>query len=258
MTLIETLRAFGEQKATKEQVIRAALEHDGWQVPAEVFARGKAQPIAKRIVMYGEQTKMPEGQVWAFTDDAHARKAAESGRLGAFAAEVTGPEMFTNLEGFTRLEVNPGSSKEETFFLELDDGFRGLLGLWSRAVLLEKKLAQGSDDPELYRTLRAFDGYLVFGNPNNSIVTVPGQQGIANGAAVFTAPDCAEALTKQLSPETAGKLRRVGLPGSKLFETILHAGVDGVIFNPFGPGPTRALPLEVCRKIAAAAPAADD
>ena len=254
MTLIETLRAFAERKATKEQVLRAALEHDGWRVPAEVYARGQAEVVAKRMVIYGPKTTMPEGQIWAFTDDERARRAAERGRLGAFAAEVTGAELFTSLEGFGRLEVNPGSPKEETFFLELDDTFRGLLGVWSRAVRVEKQLARGPlDDDALLRALGAHDAYLVFGNPNDTIVTVPDQQGMANGAAVFTAPDCAAALTDKLSPETAGKLRRVTLAGSKLFATILQAGVDGVVFNPFGPGPTRALTLDVVKKIAAAA-----
>jgi hypothetical protein len=256
MTLIETLHAFAAQKATKEQVLRAALEHDGWQVPAEVYARGKEQVIARRVVIYGPKTSLPDGQLWVFSDDERARKAVESGRLGTFAADVSGPELFSNLEGFARLEVNIGSPKEETFFLELDDGFRAMLAVWSRAVVVEKKLARGPlEDDELHRALRAHDAYLVLGNPNNTIVTVPGQQGMGNGAAVFTAPDCAAALTGKLSPETAGQLRRVTLAGSHLFATILQAGVDGVVMNPFGPGPTRALPLELCRKIATAAPA---
>jgi hypothetical protein len=255
VTLIETLRAYAEKKIGNEGLLRAAVEHDGWLVPVEVYARGKDPVVAKRVVLLGEKTSMTPGQLWFFSDDERARRAAASGRLGAFAADVPGVEAFRNLEGFERLEVNPGSPKEETFFLALDERIRAFMTLWSRAIVLERAAARGAlDDPETARALRAHDGYIVFGNPDDTIVTVPGQLGMANGAAVFTAPDCAQALIAKLSPETAGGLRRVTLDGGKLFSTILGAGVDGIVLNPFGPGPSRAIPLEVVKKVAEAPP----
>src|SRR6185503_3353070 len=150
MPLLDTLRAYSRKEASSDEVLRAVLEHDTWQVPAELFARGRDPAVAPRIVIYGEQASIPPGALWIFSDDEHARRAAEKGRLGACAADLPGSEALQVLEGVTRIDVNPGSPVEETFFIEVDDGTRGYLSLWVAAVLLEQAAARGPlDDAKL-------------------------------------------------------------------------------------------------------------
>jgi hypothetical protein len=251
MTFIEMLRAYAEQKATRHEIARAAIEHGTWQLPLEIFSRGREGPIvAERLVMYGERTEAPAGHLWIFSDDEHGRRAAAGGKLGTFAADVPGTELFRNLEGITRIEINPGSPATETFFFVVDDGMRALLDVFARAISLEKLVdREAIDAPEVMRALRDFHGFVVFANPDDTIVTVPGQLGFKNAAAAFTAPDRALAVTAKVPPETMAGLRQLTLDGGQLFSLIPKAGVDGLALNLFHPTLARALDLDLCRRI---------
>lgn len=253
----QVLNALYEQRASDDDAVRALLEHDGWQLPVELYAqahKGHEQPVAPRVVVLGRELVARPGDVYLFTDDEAARRAAT--HVGSLAAGLAGPAAVrVALATGQRLLVNPGSPNPDTFAIELDEGSRGLLELWLAAVELEQHAAKGPlDDPALLARLHDYEGFVTyFHTAGNRVVTIPGQLGLTNGAVLFTTPDCVQAFLAKLQPEEQAGLTRVATTGAKWFAVVATGGgVDGVILNPLGPGATVALPLDVCRRVAAA------
>lgn len=250
----QVLNAMFEKRATQDEAMRAVLEHDAWQMPLELYTAASAHDkpvVVPRIVMYGEKLNANPGDVYLFSDDASARRAAT--HLGSVAAGLSGVEALRRaLAVGQRLVVNPGSPNPDTLVLPLSDEGRGLLALWMQAVDLEQRAARSLEDPETLAALRAFGGYLTyFHSATNSVVTIPKQLGLENGAVLFTSPDNVAAFLAKLTDEVKAGLVRVPTDGATWFSLVVKGGgVDGILLNPLGPAPVVAIPLEVCRKVA--------
>jgi hypothetical protein len=120
-------------------------------------------------------------------------------------------------------------------------------GLWAEAVSLEEGFGgwerAGRPDKDALMSYRAF---LLYDHVSGPVITLPDRAGMSNPAAAFTAPDCADAFTSRLSEEQRAALRQVTIDGRSLLENPPQ-GVDGLLFNLFGPGATYALTFDSLR-----------
>lgn len=242
MNLIDELRAYG-QKQQDMVVIRAALEHEDWQLPIEHHPRMPGAPlVVPRLVMYGERTTAPPGELWLFSDDEHGQRAAASGRLGTFVAGVPGTQVFRHLDKVTRIDINPGNPKTSHFFFDINEQNRGFFDLFARAVILEKQLARTSlEDPEVILALRSYDGYTVLGGAAGHAML--NAMGLTKALLAWTAPDRMASFHQAVTAPP--ELTRQSVTGAELFGSVGAMGAGGIILNPFEPD-ARAIPLEMC------------
>ena len=241
-TVLETLTRFAAKQATAHEVMRALATHDAWFVPLG-FAPNLGRSEFERIVMLGKNGAPPPGELYVFTDES-CLDLVQNQPLGGFVHPVTGIELFCALaDGLVKMKVNPGGPLAHFWFVGKDA--IPLARLWGRAVRLEALLADASAPKEaLSAALRTFEGFTILVHPNDAVATALGVGGFKNPAMVFTSPDSFERMQAQ-APNT----RAVHLSGRELFELVPRAGVDGIVFNPVGPGPTTVLPLTVVASV---------
>lgn len=83
----------------------------------------------------------------------------------------------------------------------------------------------------------------MFNHSSGPVITLPNQGAMSNPAAAFTAPDCADMFLSKLGDEQRASLHQAVVGGGALMEGALRLGIDGLLFNPFGPGATYAFPF---------------
>ncbi len=236
--VLETLERFAAKQASTHEVMRALATHDGYFVQLG-FAPNLGRSEFERIVMLGKNGAPPPGELYVFTDESCLDLVATQ-PLGGFVTPVTGIELFCALEdGLVKMKVNPGGALPHFWFIGKEAV--PLARLWGRAVRLEALLA----DPQarkdaLSAALRTFEALTILVHPNDAVATAVDVGGFQNAAMVFTSPDSLERMQAQ-----APNLEPAYLDGKALFEMLPRAGVDGIVFNPMGPGATAALPLSV-------------
>ena len=243
----ETLIAYSEKRANADDVLRALMTHRGWFVPLNFFAlSGEETRKADSLLILGPENLVPAGQLWIFTDEESARLANDKGAsLGAYAGGMSGTELFQIIEpGFQTVYVNPGSPPDRTWLF--GEASASSLGkLWAEAIALEERFGEwqqaGKPDKSAIENHR---GFMVFDHLSGPIVTLPNQGGMAHPAAAFTAPDCAQKFLDVLSESERTSIKQVEVDGKRLLELPPLCGVDGFLFNFFGPGPTYALHYE--------------
>lgn len=247
MTPKEILRAYSQQQATMEQVVRAFLTHDDWLVETTHAVNLTGQTRFPQGYILGQPgCDIPADQLWFYTDkEATDVAVAKGARLGMYVGGISGTQLFAALPADrVSVQINPGCAKEETWYLG-QDAF-ALIGLWARALAVEAQLG-APDSPEKFAALRDHPGYLYFMHPEQqAIATAAGMSGMKNPAMIFTALDCAQMVSRsysQLEQKTAG--------GAALFAWLRNQGVDGVIFNPLGPGTKAAYDISICDQILA-------
>ncbi len=234
------LERFAKKQATPHEVMRALASHDGFFVPLG-FAPHLGRSEFERIVMLGKNGAPPPGELYVFTDEACLDLVAQQ-PLGGFVTPVTGIELFCALgddAGLLKLKVNPGGPLEHFWFVGQDA--LPLARLWGRAVRLEALLADPTTRRDvLSAALRTFEAFTILVHPTDSVATAVGVGGFRNPAMVFTSPDSFERVLAQ-APGT----RPAHLTGTQLFELLPRAGVDGLVFNPMGPGASAGFPLSI-------------
>lgn len=248
MTAIEALRSYSRQEASLEQVVRALIEHDDWLVTAPLGIEVmQTQQFEKGLVL-SAQANMPNDQLWFFTDENAANNCvAKGGQPGFYVGPIPGARLLEYLPHLPAnendsIQINIGSPREESFYLG-QDSF-SLVALWARAIGVEAIL-NAPDSDEKFRTLRDFPGYTYFIFPDqDAIATAQGAGGLTNPAMVFTAPDCAAEISSRYP-----QLERLTVDGQSLFSLLPSQGVDGVVFNPLGPGSTAVFELSMCEQI---------
>lgn len=239
---LDTLRRFAAKEASADEVLRALVSHEGYFVPLG-FAPRLGRSEFERLVQLSERGAPPPGELYIFTDEACLDRVVKQ-PLGNFVTPVTGIELFCALDDdLVKVKVNPGSPLEDFWYLGKDA--IGLGRLWGQAVRLERLLADASAPKEaLWAALRTFEGFTVLVHPNGALATAVNEGGFRNAAMVFTAPDCVEAMQPHAPGTTRAHLR-----GRELFELLPRAGVDGLVFNPVGPGARATLPLSVVASV---------
>ncbi len=237
------LSAFARKKATKDQLLRALCEYDKWFVPVSVANLAMSNRTFECLSVWGAVSKVPEGHLYLFTDVDAGQRAAKVTPLGPYASPVPGAGLFRNLPGtFTEVHVNPGSPDERTWLIGGD--WVELARRWGAAVAFEKLLA-GRQKGELTEAIIDFPAFTTLKKPDGGIVTKPGAAKLTNPGMVFTAPDCVDASLATLGA-AAKKVQRVTASGRQLFGAFAKLSIDGFVFNPDGPGPTRAVDEALC------------
>ena len=249
MTLQQTLLAYSRKEATKDHVLRALCEHDGWVAPAGYAHHATRLDTFERMALFGPASKVAPGKLYLFTDREAADLAASKLQLGPYVMPVHGARLFAALPaGFDELHVNSASPQEQCWFM----GGEALpLGaLWGRAIDVEQVMT-GKSQGNLLEMLLAFPGFTSFSTPSGAIATAVGAGGLKNPAMIFTAPDCADTVLEKLG-EQGKALKRVVTSGEQLFSSYPRLGIDGLLFNPMGPGAAKVLDDGLCRQIVAA------
>lgn len=245
MTPKDILLAFSRKQASPEDVMRVLVSHDDWFVPATYATHVLKTNRLERGLVLGDPPNITPGELWFFIDQAAVDKAmAKGAMLGFYASRIPGRRIFAELPtNYNCVRVNPGSDQAETWFIP-NDVF-ALAALWGHALTIETWLTR-PDSPEKFAALRDFPafGYLIDAKLD-AIATAVGAEGMKNPGMAFTAPDCINEVLKQ-----APHFERRGVNGLTLFKTLPALGVDGLIFNYFGPGPMAAFDAETCRRIA--------
>lgn len=220
------------------EVMRALASHPGYFVPLG-FAPVLGRSEFERIVMLSEKGGPPQGELYVFSDEACLDLVSKQ-PLGSFVTPVSGIELFCALEEkIGKLKVNPGGTIEHFWFVGAEA--IPLARLWGRAIRLEALLAEPSKSRAgLHAALRTFEAFTILVHPNDAVATGKGMGGFKNPAMVFTSPDSFERVLAQ-----APGVRPQHLSGKELFELLPRAGVDGIAFNPMGPGPAAFFPVSL-------------
>jgi hypothetical protein len=245
--MLQILIAFSEGRANANDVMRALVSHRGWLVPATLVAEsGEQAGVADNLTMFSAETRLPPGELWIFTDREAADLAQAAGAsLGAYAGGVAGTKLFSRISPDAKtVRVNPYSPRERTWTFS-EGSASQVGGIWADAIALEENFERwrqtGSPDKTAVGNYRAF---LVFNHTSGPVITLPNQGGMSNPAVAFTAPDCADMFLSKLGEEQRASLRQAVAGGEALMEGARRLGVDGLLFNPFGPGVTYAFPFD--------------
>ena len=238
---VRVLADYSQQRVGANEVMRALVGHKGWLAPALMFARAEGQDLFldSRMALFGTETRLPPGELWVFTDLAAAQRAQAAGALlGPYAADIAGAELFGKIDpGFKIVRVNPYSPAEQGW--QFLPGSFEAAELWAQVIALEEsfKNTEGLD----YGAIARFPAFILFNGPSGYVITLPNQGGLRNPAAVFTAPDCADAFLARLSDEQRRGLERVGVDGMTLIKKLPLQEIDGMLLNAFGPGRSTVL-----------------
>jgi len=248
MTLQETLRAYAAKAKTTDDVMRAMMNHDAWQAPVMYATQALGTTMFERISVWGNAASaFAPGELWLFTDDAAANAfIAKGGHGGPYASPIQGWKLFGKVpDNLTRVRVNPGSPPADTWGIEA--GGMQLTRLWANAIELEWLL--GHPDDRLAETVANFGGYTAMVLPNGAIATAMGAGGMKNPGMLFTTPDCAQAVLREMGPDMASKMKLIHTNGRELFGKFSKLGVDGFVFNVRGPGTPQILPADACAAV---------
>jgi hypothetical protein len=246
----QSILAYSRSEISNTAVVRAMAESAEWYVPMLYAADQLGLRVADHIVILSTEIIGDPRTLNLFTDqDAVNRAYGQS--LGALSGRLRGVDIFDALSDshFDRVNVNPGSQRELTFFM--DSGSFGLVKLVSQVVRLEQALAAATDDTIPWTQLRDHPGYMIAVTPpqNQPATTeVKGMEGRCS--MVFTSPDRFELYKTQLSEEQRAAVATVTLPGSSLFTQLQNFDVAGIVLNPFCPG-TVILPAFLFPRIVA-------
>jgi hypothetical protein len=240
------LSAYSQNRASMDDVMRSLTSHRGWFAPLAQFAQsGESNRSVESMLVLSTEAQITPGELWVFTDREAALRAQAAGALlGAYAGSMAGTELFRTIPANIKtVRVNPGSPLEHTWQL-MEGGGIEAGKIWADAIALEDSFEQwrqtGTPDKTAFVNYRAF---LTFDHAHGPVVTLPNNSGMSNPAAAFTTPDCANRFLSELDEEQRATLRRVTIDGNTLLEKASVLGIDGLIINLFGPGPTCALPF---------------
>lgn len=169
--------------------------------------------------------------------------------------DTWGAGLFGGMPDFiTRVDIDPASPLTLQIHGEPLTALRAV----SRAVNVERAIAT-PDDPASARLVLDHTFRVAWrqgainpaaGGPQNALlVALPGPRGEMLAAA-FTADDCADAYFMSAGGGRSG-ITMGSMTGRDLFASLGFLRVEGVSFNPSGPGPAAILTKDVCARVAA-------
>jgi hypothetical protein len=247
MSLRELLVNYSQRAATRAEVLRSLVSFQGWIVPVVQFHEelftNKDPPTAELehdVILYSKEVRLPQDQLWLFTDHEAACRARDQGvLLGMCEAGVAGTEIFSNLNPeWERVTVNPGSPAEEGCMFVSRDGY-SLLKEMAAGLLLEDALESSTSESEVIEHVRRFRSFkiLIWNDDQTYFTHVNNPLGLTRSPIACTTPDCVDPIVKRLPPDQMKRgVRVVDIDGASLLDVLPKEGCDGVSFNPAGPG----------------------
>lgn len=223
---VPMLTAFAYGHADLPDVFRSLVGYDNWLAPI------------------GAAGEYPPRELWLFTDEDAVRRAAVPGtRLGDLACNQRGRDLFSRLDpSWIWVRINPVSPAEQTWNFPAESF--PLLQAWCKAIAFEDHLRTlQSSQPSQDRLFAEYPHFTVYLLDDGTILTMPNQANLKNPAVVVTAPDCGRQILKQVPEAIRARLSATDTSGSELVLKLPSQGVDGLLINPAGPGPTYAVHL---------------
>ena len=232
-----TFVEYSRQEVDTDAVMRALVEHDGWFAPALLLAQGYGRQELEHLTMFGEETRLPEGEVWLFTEMSTATRAQEQGALlGAYEGGIWGANLFGGWRAeWGVVRINPGSPAEETLVLQPDAA--ELLTMWAAVARLEAGLVDNPSpgNTELYREMLGFRDYLLLVDGASREPVYYQSAEYERAMVAFTSPDSMEQFLDGFE-DSREQFRVMSVDGPRLFGVLEAFGIDGLCFNPEGPG----------------------
>jgi hypothetical protein len=237
----EALLACSRGEISNTAVVRAIAESGDLYAPMLFAAARLGVRVAEHAVILSTEF-IGDPRVLSLFTDRNAALRATGQPLGAFSGALRGVDIFDALDDaeFDRVDVNPGSDRELTFFL--DRGAFHLCKLVAQVVRLEQSLARASNAEIPFAQLRDHPGFMIAVDPATGAPATTAVNGFDGPCAiVFTSPDRFELSISRLDEEQRAAISTVTLPGHSLFAQLQNFDVKGAVLNPFCPG-TVALP----------------
>ena len=210
-------------KASGHDVLRAACEHT-WTVET-VFGAGE---------FHIREAMFPEGR-WVSLYSSPERCKAE------FTTTVEGAWYFRGL-GSQIYGINLDLDTPEAIHYRGAEHMQ-LLRRWGSAVHIERILAERAG-PEVYDQtglFRTFDGWsIAVALGTEKMVLAPDAAG-RKLAAVCTAPDNLAAFMNGHAAKLGVPVGTMALTSKALFDRLAQMDIDGIVFNPLGPTPAKAV-----------------
>ncbi|GAA2053018.1 hypothetical protein GCM10009839_70920 [Catenulispora yoronensis] len=242
----EVLADYAGGHASRSDVVRALLAHDGWYAPMlwlnEAFPERK---VYDRMIPTPALGQAPgPGRLWLFTGPDQVQAAIDAG--AAFAAAggpVPGTELFGALtRAASEVRVNPAAPAEQEFLMGVDDELLDYLARWIDAVLVEAALLESTED--LGPRLAAFEHYIVPVDETGRPRVVTMEQPRGNHVMAFTAPDLFMDHQKRDGGVTGG----AEMAAKALFQLADYDGVEGVVLN-MTETDSFVLPTDLCQAV---------
>ncbi len=236
----EAIGAHAAGRLTGEGLARALVGWDAWRLPAVL---GPGGPRARL-------TPSDDGPWLAICCDAEAYAALEQGLGGSLDLhlEVRGAGLFAGLgEDLAGVDVDPFSEHALHYRRPQIPWLREI----ARAVEVERVVA-GQEVSDAFKKVLAFDGYRVVVRATDE-----------GGSQWVLAPDDRERLLLPVftSEETVTAFVQselvprgvvpviVRLDGRALYKRITEMVLHGIVFNPQGPLPARALSAQFAQVV---------
>ncbi len=243
MSLVEDFEAKRAGTIDNVTLMRRLANHKGWIIPARMVEGRPAPLLQKR----GEQLWM-----LAFADEAAFTewKAGheENSKTGDEVVKVAGTGVVQmihpTLDGVTYV-ISGGRAlhynKEQLVPLRR-------LGL---GVLTEQVLDGTAQVARAWDLLADYDGFVLARDrrgEQDQLLLVPNNEG-KKLVAIFTNPDTVQAWQKATEGKIPFEPTFTRHSGRGLFDLMNRIDVDGMVFNPAGPVPARAVTKEFASKV---------
>ncbi len=219
-------------------LLRALMGWRTWRVPGYARDAGielgvLTTPEGGRIL----EVFSDEAAILAF--NATAEELLHPGRLTLLGADLFALAAQAQVDSVNIDTFNPHAFK-----------YRGAaqlasLGRWAARARVELALYRPDEHPDPFTRMRDFsDWHLVSWEDDEGAdrVLAPDDRG-RNLMALFTAEDTAQAFIAQMEEDTgeSGFSAEGGHHGAALFAELSRLPLDGLVINPLGPLPARAL-----------------
>lgn len=233
--------AFDRGECAEPVVMRAFMEHTEWLAPAWLFDKA----TEGRKVCFDGQHVVPEGELWVFTEAATATHASQSGtRLGTYVSGIPGTELFGALmKDSAAVRINPGGYTEDELRFT-PDAYGGLTE-WATGIAVERGLpyvTEGVFSETMIQRLRTHPRYYLPFFSDGRMISKPGYGGFDQPGVLCVTPDAYDAFTGALDETLVEQIEQVIATPEELKQHVEKQKIDGVYFNPMGPGPSTVLP----------------
>jgi hypothetical protein len=252
--LRQRLVEYSQGRITEAALWRALFTHQDWLVPVTELtshyrpSAGEEYTLPGDGYLFDQELSSHPQHLFLFTDPEPAFLAQSKGiPLGMFSSGMGAVEVFGNLNPIWEgVMVNPGSPKEETWFIPRGS-FASLASLAQRFLLEEEftRLAkmdrsQANSHAEVSKLVTRLREFQEFEVPvwemTREPLAVSDSQTRTDKMVVCTWPDCVEAVKVTLPPDQRAQVKTIILNGATLFQGMLAFGFAVVVINPRGPG----------------------
>ena len=221
--------------------LRSVMHHPGWLVAGRRLTDASGQPSGLELGVIRKE----QGAILEAYADEEALALLERQDGAEFTGAVVrlgGVELFSQLDrlGVARVNLNPGSPDTVHYKREQVP----LLAAWARRCRVELALHAPERLPDPLVALRDHDEYHIVVQrdaPDSASFVLAPDEGGRQLAAIFTCRETAEAFAEVLAPRAEAPLEVLPQPAERLFRELQALGLDGLVFDPLGPAPARAL-----------------